>query len=164
MESFCLQTREAISTFCSPLSLFAPRPLAGLTVAEEPRQQWDIDQAEAKLARHQATAARSCRKSAAPVGPARAAPIAQQKLATNWRASEICSLCEAVMLFLSSSETCQMNSNGIAYTGVSWAGRCRSNRPGQGRVQVGRPSKPAPPEECALVALLNLAGGFVNSF
>ena len=48
--------------------------------------------AEAKLARHQATAANNCKKSAALEGPARAAPMAQQKLATNWNAKESCSL------------------------------------------------------------------------
>jgi len=48
--------------------------------------------AEAKLARHQATAANNCKKSAALDGPARAAPMAQQKLATNWNAKESCSL------------------------------------------------------------------------
>ena len=35
--------------------------------------------------------AKNWRKSAAPSGPARPAPIAQQKLAANWRPREICS-------------------------------------------------------------------------
>ena len=45
--------------------------------------QLNKEYADAKLARHQEMAANNCKKSAALDGPASAAPIVQQKLATN---------------------------------------------------------------------------------
>ena len=81
---YCIPHATSNSTMAS-FSLAFPLPPGRSPLPAPPHS----DHAEAQFARHHATAAKNCKKSAALAGPASNAPIAQQNDATNCSEREI---------------------------------------------------------------------------